>query len=392
MTDSKPGSEKRRFFAATAKGMEELLVEELKKMGAESVVKVRAGASFEGDIRTAYRACLWSRIANRVFLPLKTFPAPTPEKLYAGVKSIRWSEHLDPSKTFAIDFASTHSQITHTQFGALKSKDAIVDQFRSNTGIRPSVDVSKPNVRVNIYLQNDEATVSIDLSGESLHKRGYRDEGTPAPLKENLAAAILYHAEWPKAVSEGGVDFLDPMCGSGTLAIEAALIAMNRAPGLDRSYYGFLGWAQFEQKIWKELVEEAMDLEVHDVKKLPRIVGYDVDPAAIRASIANVERADLRPAIHIEKRELGMAERTGPKGILVVNPPYGERMGDVEELKPLYRKLGDTLKQRFAGWTGHVFTGSSELEKSIGLKASRRFVLYNGALECRLLKYELYEY
>jgi 23S rRNA (guanine2445-N2)-methyltransferase / 23S rRNA (guanine2069-N7)-methyltransferase len=379
------------YFATTAKGMEDLLVEELRQLGASSVEKTRAGASFNGDLKTAYRACLWSRIANRVLLPIKTFPAATPEKLYAGVKSIRWSDHLSSSETFAIDFTSTNSAITHTQYGALKSKDAIVDQFRSNTGTRPSIDVSRPGVRINIYVLEDQATVSIDLSGTSLHMRGYRDEATPAPLKENLAAAILYHAEWPK-ISKESADFafIDPMCGSGTLPIEAALIAMNRAPGLDRKYFGFLKWAQHDAKIWKELVEEAMEVEVQDEKKIPKIVGYDQDPAAVRAANANVERADLQNLIHIERRELESSEKIADKGVLVMNPPYGERLGDVEELKPFYKTIGDTMKKKYQGWNGYVFTGSSELAKVIGLKASRRFVLYNGAIECRLLKYDLY--
>jgi 23S rRNA (guanine2445-N2)-methyltransferase / 23S rRNA (guanine2069-N7)-methyltransferase len=378
-----------KFFAATPKGMEELLVEELKTLGAQNVTKARAGAMFEGSVETAYRACLWSRIANRVFLPLKTFPAATQEKLYAGVKSIKWSDHFTNDQTFAVDFASNQSQMTHTQFGALKTKDAIVDQFRSNTGIRPSIDVARPDIRINVYVLNDEATVSLDLSGDSLHKRGYRDEGTPAPLKENLAAAILMLAEWPRVAKEGG-NFVDPMCGSGTLAIEAAMIAADRAPGLDRKHYGFLKWAQHDPKIWKSLVQEAMDREIQDPEKLPKILGSDRDFQAINAARANVERAGLSDIIKIEKRDALEAEATGPKGLIVLNPPYGERMGDVEELKPLYKGIGDTFKKKFQGWGGYVFTGSPDLAKVVGLKASRRFVLFNGALECRLLKYDLY--
>jgi 23S rRNA (guanine2445-N2)-methyltransferase / 23S rRNA (guanine2069-N7)-methyltransferase len=206
-----------RFFATTAKGMEDLLVEELRALGADSVEKTRAGASFVGDLAVAYSACLWSRTANRVLLPLKSFPAPNQEKLYAGVKSIRWSDHMDVTQTLAVDFATTNSQINHSQFGALKAKDAVVDQFRSNTGERPSVNTARPDLRINIYLLNDEATVSIDLSGDSLHKRGYRDESTPAPLKENLAAAILLLSDWPKISKENGACLVDPMCGSGTL-------------------------------------------------------------------------------------------------------------------------------------------------------------------------------
>lgn len=383
-------STRMQFFATTAKGMEDLLLGELQALGAQSVEKARAGVAFEGDLKVAYRACLWSRIANRILLPIKKFPAPTPEKLYGGVKSIRWSEYIEADQTIAVDFASSQSQITHTQFGALKVKDAIVDQFRSNTGTRPSVDLVNPDLRVNVYLLKDDATVSLDLSGESLHKRGYREEGTPAPLKENLAAAILYLADWPKIARNTEAFFLDPMCGSGTLPLEAALIAMNRAPGLDRKHFGFLKWLQHEEKIWKELVEEALDVEIRDEKMLPKMIGYDLDSQAVRAAIANVERADLRQRIHIEKRELEKAESPGGQGLFIVNPPYGERLGDVEGLKPLYKQIGNVMKQRFKASQGYVFTGSPELAKSIGLQASRRFVLFNGALECRLLKFDLY--
>ena len=378
-----------RLFATTAKGMEALLAEEIRAAGASDVAETRAGVSFQGTLETAYRVCLWSRIANRVLLPLKTFPAPTPEKLYGGVRSIRWSDHLTSKSTLAVDFSSTESQITHTQFGALKTKDAVVDQFRSNTGERPSVNVERPDVRINVYVLRDEATVSLDLSGDSLHRRGYREEGTAAPLKENLAAAILMMAGWPAAAREG-VAFMDPMCGSGTLPIEAAMMATNTAPGLKREYYGFLGWQGHIPALWKRLLAEAVELQVLDKKKLPRIAGYDTDFRVVRVALKNLEASGMHGLVHFEKRDLSATEVLDPKGVVVVNPPYGERLGEAEDLKPLYQELGDTFKQKFKGWTGFIFTGSSDLAKVIGLKASRRFVLYNGAIECRLLKFDLY--
>jgi len=381
------------LFATTAKEMETLLADELVALGASRVEKKRAGVSFQGTLETAYRICLWSRIANRVLLPLKTFAAPSPEKLYGGVKSIRWSDHLAAEQTIAVDFSSSQSQITHTHFGALKVKDAIVDQLRSVQGVRPSIDVLQPDLRINVYVLKDEATVSLDLSGNSLHMRGYREEGAFAPLKENLAAAILTHTGWPQASQENPEDFalMDPMCGSGTLPIEAAMMAARIAPGIAREYYGFIGWKQHEPLTWKRLKEEANDLVIRDRKKLPRIVGYDQDFRAVRVAIANLERAGLRQSVHIEKRELSSCDPVASKGIIVVNPPYGERLGEVEELKPLYTQLGDTFKRRFKGWNGFIFTGSPDLAKCVGLKASRRFVLFNGAIECRLLKYDLYE-
>lgn len=382
------------FFATTAKGMEPLLAEELRAQGALDVQETRAGAVFKGTLETAYRVCLWSRIANRVLLPLKTFPAPTQERLYGGVKAIRWSEHLTPENTIAVDFSSSRSQITHTHFGALKVKDAIVDQMRSTQGARPSVSIDRPDIRINVYVHEDQATVSLDLSGESLHLRGYREEGARAPLKENLAAAILMRAGWSEISKLPQVAFLDPMCGSGTLPIEAAMMAANLAPGLGRDHFGFLKWQGHIPRTWQRLVTEAEEIRAARLaqgkKNFPRIVGYDADFRAVRVALNNLERAGLRGLVHIEKRELTECERIEEKGVIIINPPYGERLGEVESLKPLYRTIGDTFKKTFKGWTGYVFTGNSELAKSVGLRASRRHVLFNGALECRLLQFELY--
>lgn len=396
-----------KFFATTAKGMEELLAKELESLGASQVVVTRAGASFEGSIETAYKACLHSRIANRILLPLKSFPAPTPERLYGGVKSIRWMDHLEAEGTLAVDFASTRSEISHTHFGALKVKDAIVDQMRSNFGVRPSVRVDRPDLRINVYLNEDIAQVAIDLSGESLHLRGWREEGARAPLKENLASAILMLADWPKVAAEGG-GFVDPMCGSGTLPIEAAFQATGTPPGSLRTYFGFLGWKQHDAEAWARVRKAAITADslspqgietnasgvrVRRRAKNSPIVGYDEDFRAVKTGLENIEQAGFRGRVHIEKRELSLCERPdAERGIIVVNPPYGERIGrgEEEQLAELYKRIGDLFKQKFKGWTGFVFTGNSELAKHIGLKASRRHVLYNGAIECRLLQFDLY--
>jgi 23S rRNA (guanine2445-N2)-methyltransferase / 23S rRNA (guanine2069-N7)-methyltransferase len=380
-------SEQYSFYATSAKGMELLLVDEIKKMGATSVQAGRAGVSFQGPLEVGYRACLWSRIANRILLPLKTFPAPDPDRLYGGVRSIHWKDHLTIKDTLAVDFSSSHSQITHSHFGALKVKDAIVDQFRTTQGERPSVDPANPDVRINLYLHEDVATVSIDLSGESLHRRGYRQEGVEAPLKENLAAALLMFAGWPK---DDGSSFLDPMCGSGTLPIEAALMSANIAPGRLRERFGFHGWQGHVPALWKRLLSEAKELEIKDKKKLPKIVGYDADFRVVRVAQAKLEKAGLHGRVHIEKRDFSSCEPISESGVILINPPYGERLGDTDQLKPLYKSMGDTFKQKFKGWSGSIFTGSSVLSKVIGLKAAQRIVLYNGAIECRLLKYDLY--
>ena len=382
------------LFATTAKGMEELLVAEVRALGGRDVEATRAGAAFRGGLEVAYRVCLWSRVANRVLLPLATFPAATPKALYEGVRTIRWSLHLDARRTFAVDCAVSHSQITHSHFAALKTKDAIVDQLRERTGTRPSIDVTRPDVRVNLYLHEDRAAISIDLSGESLHRRAYRQSGGAAPLKENLAAAVLLLAEWPQRATEH-VPLIDPLCGSGTLPIEAALMAARIAPGRQRTHYGFLGWRGHQAALWERIRHEAEEQEIRDPKRLPPIHGYDASAAAVRDALRNVEHAGLRGKVHIEKRPLDECVpiaahvRGEVHGLVVTNPPYGERLGNSEELGGLYAALGDTLRRKFPGWTGYVLTGNPSLGKRIGLRSARRHVLYNGAIECRLLVFPI---
>jgi 23S rRNA (guanine2445-N2)-methyltransferase / 23S rRNA (guanine2069-N7)-methyltransferase len=381
------------FFATTAKGMEPLLVSELQEWGAIDCKEVRAGVQFAGPMAIGYKACLYSRVANRILLVVKTIPAHDADELYEGVRTIHWQDHLSTKKTFAVDFLLSHSRdarnpnIIHTHFGALKVKDAIVDYFRDLQGSRPSVDPVNPDVRVNVYLHQDEATVSIDLSGESLHRRGYRREGTEAPLKENLAAAIVMLTDFHRRED---LDFLDPMCGSGTICIEAALMKRRIAPGLLRKNFGFMGWLCHRPELWQKMVDEATGKIHRGRKKFPKIVGYDKDQRAIKIALGNLEQTGLAHDVHFEVRDISKCERIGDHGVLVTNPPYGERLGEIKMLSSLYKQLGDVMKQKFAGWEGYIFTGNMELAKSVGLKASRRFVLFNGSLECRLLKYELY--
>jgi len=382
------------FFATTAKGMDDLLATELGELGASAVEIQRAGASFSGSLEVAYRACLWLRVANRVLLPLASFSAPTPQALYDGVQSIRWADHLDPHRTLAVDCAASRSAITHSHYAALKTKDAIVDQLRQRTGTRPSVAVAQPDVRVNVHLHEDRAVVSIDLSGESLHRRAYRQRGMVAPLKENLAAAVLLLADWPR-LAAAGAPLMDPMCGSGTIPIEAALMAAHIPPGRNRTYFGFLGWRGHQAAVWARVRQEAEEQEIRDPKRLPLVHGYDASAAAVRAALANAEQAGLRGRVHIEKRVLEACEplttrgRPAVPGIVVTNPPYGERVGDPGQLAELYARLGDTLRRKFPGWTGYVLTGNATLSKRIGLRAVRRHILYNGAIECRLLVFPI---
>ena len=416
------------FFATSPKGIEPLLADELRALGAADVQQSRAGVGFRGSLELAYRVCLWSRLAVRVLLPLASFPAATPDELYAGVRSIDWSAHLDIDDTLAVDFAATHSAVSHTHYGALKVKDAIVDQFRERSGLRPSVAVRRPSVRVNVHVAGDEATVSIDLSGESLHRRGYREEGVQveAPLKENLAAAILIKAGWgdsarpplaplrrtPKKAAgpaqaalptdaragRGRVTALvDPFCGSGTLLVEGAWIAGDVAPGLLRTHFGFLGWKRHDPEVWERLLVEARERRAAALARpsFPVIVGYDHDPRAVKLALANIERAGLRGLVHVERRELAaLAPPAGheePPGLVVANPPYGERIGEVAELSGLYGLLGEKLRTGFRGWKAAVFTGNPELGKTMGLRARKMNTLYDGALACKLLQFDVDE-
>lgn len=379
------------FFATTPKGLEQLLAEELSSLGAATVTETRAGVAFTGSLETAYRACLWSRLASRILLPLATFGASSPEELYDGVRALDWAAQMTATGTLAVDCNLSQSKVTHSHYAALKVKDAVVDQFRDLCGERPGVDTECPDLRINLYLHRDEATISVDFSGTSLHRRGYREDGALAPLKENLAAAILLRAGWPQIAAEGGA-LVDPMCGSGTLPLEAALMAADCAPGLTRPYYGFLGWGGHDPVLWETLLEQARQRRAAGLARLPQIVGYDADPRAIKAAWANAARAGLQERVHFERREL--AALSGPpsraaSGLLVVNPPYGERLGEVAELRHLYADLGLRLREHFVDWKASVFTGNPELGRAIGLRARRIHSLFNGALKCQLLHFEI---
>jgi 23S rRNA (guanine2445-N2)-methyltransferase / 23S rRNA (guanine2069-N7)-methyltransferase len=378
------------FFATAPKYLSELLAVELTELGAEIISTKLAGVQFRCVLAVAYRACLWSRLANRILYPLATFSAADPEALYQGIQQIDWSTHLNITNYLAVDFSTRDSKITHTQYGAQKVKDAIVDQFRAKYGDRPSVRKDNPDVMINIYLYRDIATVSIDLSGESLHKRGYRIGQGEAPLKENLAAAILLRAGWKDIAAKGGA-LVDLMCGVGTLPIEAALIAGNIAPGLLRDYFGFQQWQQHQPQLWQSLLDEAQQVRREIISP---IVGFDADARVIRQGVENIQQAGLTAAIHLEKRELAVMSMsqhlTRHPGLVIANPPYGERLGDAEALQFLYRNIGETFKKHFAGWRGAIFTGNPDIGKSMGLRAHKKYAFYNGPLPCELLLFDVY--
>lgn len=378
-----------QFFASCPPAVADLTAAELRACGATHTRELKLGVLFEGPLEAAYRACLWSRTASRILMPLANFPAGTPEALYAGVAEIDWTEHLAASGTLAIEFAGSSAGINHTHFGALKTKDAIVDQLRERTGQRPSIELERPSVRLDVRLDRDRATLSLDLSGESLHRRAYRARGVAAPLKENLAAAVLLRSGWP-AIAESG-EFVDPMCGSGTLVIEAALMALDIAPGLLRSYFGFIGWRGHDRELWQRVVDEARARREATAERRIVLRGYDNDASAVRASIENSERAKLRGFVHFERRELDQLVRDSDAatGLLATNPPYGERIGDQERLQSLYAMLGQKLREHFQGWKAAVLTGNPPLAKALGIHARRSHTLFNGRIECRLLRFEI---
>ena len=378
-----------QFFASCPPGVADLTAAELRACGATNTRELKLGVLFEGTLETAYRACLWSRTASRILMSLANFPAATPEALYEGVAAVDWTQHLGPTATLAIEFGGTSAGIKHTHFGALKTKDAIVDQLRERTGQRPSIDTERPSVQLDVRLDRDRATLSLDLSGESLHRRAYRARGVAAPLKENLAAAVLLRSGWP-AIAETG-EFVDPMCGSGTLVIEAALMALDIAPGLLRSYFGFIGWRGHDRELWQRLVEEARARREATASRRIVLRGYDSDAAAIRAANENSERAKLRGFVHFERRDLEelVNQSTVATGLLATNPPYGERIGDQERLTALYGTLGQKMRENFQGWKAAVLTGNPPLAKAIGIDARRSHTLFNGRIECRLLRFDV---
>jgi len=382
---------KTTFFATAAKGLETLLAEELTEMGMGDVKEARSGVFFVGGIEEAYRACLWSRVANRILLPLGRYPAATPEALYDAVGEIDWSEHISALDSFAVDASVSNSAITHSQYAALKSKDAIVDQFRAATGERPSVETDKPNIQVNVYINNDEVQIYLDLSGESLHLRGYRTRGSAAPLKENLAAAILYRAKWLDTFQAGGA-FVDFMCGSGTLPIEAAMMACDIAPGLRRSYFGFLGWKQHHAAIWQRLLSEAEERRRKGLENPPVILGYDHHKATLGRANQHVRQAELTDVVNITYQDLFSFDVEVPEtGLVVINPPYGKRLGHDEDLDRLYSQIGQVLKTSFTGWNASVFTDDKSRGKVVGIRAHKIHSLFNGALPCKLLHFKIEE-
>lgn len=379
--------EKKFIFTATcAAGLEELVAAEMAECGAENLATAPGAVTWSaGTLESGYRACLWSRCASRILLEIARFDAPNPDAVYEGASAVLWDEHLAINKKFAVTCTQANSPIGHTQFAALKVKDAVVDQFRRRFGRRPDVDADRPDLRLHLHLQGTGARLAVDLSGESLHRRGYRVAAGPAPLKESLAAALVRLSGWPDHVEEEPV-LLDPMCGSGTLLIEAALMLAKSAPGLARKHFGFMGWAGHEHGLWERLTAEALEREAEaDPQNLPRFIGYDADPRAVAAAQKNVIAAGLRDAVVIHQRELAHLKSPGARGCILTNPPYGERLADKETARWLYRALGRRYREEFPGWRLAFFTANPEFADAPGVVWEAEHQLRNGPLKCRLL-------
>jgi len=373
-----------KFFVSCAKGLEYLLADELLAMGLTKATATIAGVNAEGELRDAQRVVLWSRLASRVLWPLAEFECPDEGSLYQGVVAMPWDQHISSELTLSVDAHVSGTAITHARFAAQRVKDGVVDSLRSQGMERPSVNVEFPDVRINLSLRKGRATISIDLGGGPMHRRGWRMAQNDAPLKENLAAAVLMRAGWPKMHAEGG-GLLDPMCGSGTLLIEGALMAADVAPGLQR--HGSLPpsrWRGFDQAQWKELMAEARERETVGRAALKQVIhGSDIDPKAISAAKENAEVAGVGEAIWFGVRDVAdMQVPPQEHGCVVCNPPYDERLAADAML---YRRIGDALKGAVPQWRASLLCGSADLAFATGLRARKTYQLFNGAIECALI-------
>jgi 23S rRNA (guanine2445-N2)-methyltransferase / 23S rRNA (guanine2069-N7)-methyltransferase len=374
------------WLATCPKGLEMLLAEEMTALGASSVKETVAAVHFEGSLELAYRACLWSRLANRILMPLHSFMLNESDDLYQQCNDIPWESHFTAAQSIAIDFIGTSRLIDNTMYGSQRVKDAIVDRIRRIEGERPDVDTKNPDIRVQVRQHKGRVTVSLDISGESLHRRGYRTGQGSAPIKENLAVALLLRSGWPEIAANGGA-LLDPMCGSGTLIIEGAMMAADIAPGILRGHYGFHYWLQHDQALWDSLVVEAQERKAAGLEKLELdIRGYDANPRVLEFTTQNIENAGLDEHIRLAHKPIDQfGKPTAETGLLLTNPPYGERLGEIDELIPLYQKLGTVLQKNFTGWKAAIFTGNVDLGRETDLSPTKQYSLFNGTIPCKLL-------
>lgn len=369
------------LIAKTFQGLEELLAEELTALGANNIEIGRRMVAFTGDKYLMYKANFCLRTAIRILKPIKHFKANNADEVYDRIKEMNWDEYLDLNTSFAIDSVVFSNEFHHSKFVAYKVKDAIVDYFMEKYGKRPSVKISNPDIQFNIHIAETSCTLSLDSSGESLHRRGYRQESVEAPLNEVLAAGMIMKTGW-----NGECDFVDPMCGSGTLPIEAALIARNIAPGVFRSGYAFEKWKDFDREMFEEIYnDDSQEREFNH-----KIYGFDVSPKAVAIAKANVKAAGVTKDVDIEVRNMKDFKWNGGKALMVTNPPYGERLVP-DDLLDLYKSIGERLKHEFTGNDAWILSYKDECFDNIGLKSSENIQLFNGALECKFKKYSLFD-
>ena len=369
------------LVAKTFQGLEEVLAKELTELGASDIEIGNRMVAFTGDKAMLYKANFCLRTAIRILKPIKHFKAQTADEVYDNVKAINWEEYLDAEKSFAVDAVVFSNEFRHSKFVAYKVKDAIVDYFRDKTGERPSVRLNNPDVLLNIHIAEDRCTLSLDSSGESLHRRGYRQEAVEAPLNEVLAAGMILMTGW-----RGECDLIDPMCGSGTIPIEAALIARNIAPGVFRKEFAFEKWNDFDQELFDSIYND----ESNEREFTHKIYGYDNNPKANEIAIRNVKAAGLSKDIELKIQAFQQFEQPTEKSIIVTNPPYGERIS-TDDLLGLYQMIGERLKHAFTGNDAWILSYRDECFDQIGLKPSVKIPLYNGALECQFRKYQLFD-
>ncbi|MCB0806611.1 MAG: class I SAM-dependent RNA methyltransferase [Bacteroidales bacterium] len=371
-----------RMIAKTLAGLEEVLAEEIKVLGGSGIRTVQRGVEFYGDKKLMYKANYQLRTALRIIKPIAVFKAFDETQLYEEVKKITWEDYLDINSTFSIDGITSHSNINHSKYLALKTKDALVDRFRELTGKRPNVKKFDPDMAINVRVFKNQCTVSVDSSGEPLFKRGYRKATGPAPLNEVLAAGMILLSGWDRKKP-----FIDPMCGSGTIPIEAALIAHRIPPGKFREHYTFQRWKDYDENLWNDVKQHA-DEKIRDDKV--RITGSDWSGRVLQSARENVEAAGLQDKVGIHVSFFADTEPPAGEGVLIMNPPYGERI-KTEDITNLYKEIGDVLKQKYTGYDAWIISSHRDAMKHVGLRPSVRLTLFNGPLECKFAKFEMYE-
>jgi putative N6-adenine-specific DNA methylase len=371
-----------KIIVKTSFGLEEVLIEELKQLGICNVELGNRFVSFTGNLSDVYKTNLWLRTANRIIVPLKTFKITSDVDLYNKVKLIAWDKYFSVNQSFLIDSTVFSPLFNHTKYAAFKAKDAIVDQFRDKYNVRPNINTENPDIRINLHIDADNnCTLGLDSSGELLSKRGYKESQSIAPIKEDLAAGLILLSDWDKQTT-----FIDLFCGSGTLLIEAAMIAKNIAPNLKREKFGFMNWKNYDADLFNKIKKEAIEVQ----KPLEnKIIGVEISGRSLGMARANISSAGLLNVIELHKKDFKEFNAPKEKGVIVSNPPYGERIG--ENVDELYKDFGDTLKKQYNGYSAWFISSNMEALKKVGLKPSRKIKLFNGNLECRLMNYQMYD-